>query len=145
IVAHRELQTAKGRTLAWLYDEGVLARALPVKPAEDIDSELLARQPDFVLLGHPAQITQEFGWMNRVTPFRTAGVMSQRRVWTRPVIVASEDKQRTLGDVLLPDDEVPGEFYIRETQLPQWRYLKGAKREERTAVNGHVYHYSEGG
>ncbi len=145
IVAHRELQLAKGHTLAWLYDEGVLARALPVNPAEDIDSELLARQPDLVLSGHPAQLTQEFGWLNKVTPFRAAGVMHGRRVWTRPVNVASEDKQRTLGDVLLPDDEVPAEFYIRDTQLPQWRYLKGPKREERIAANGHVYHYSEGG
>jgi DNA (cytosine-5)-methyltransferase 1 len=145
IVAHRDFRLSKGGALSWMYEKGVLAKALPVTPAEDIDSELLARQPDLVLSGHPAQITQEFGWLNRVTPFRAAGVMSERQVWTRPVTVASENKQRTLGDVLLPDDEVPQEFFIRNSQLPQWRYLKGAKREERVAANGHVYHYSEGG
>jgi DNA (cytosine-5)-methyltransferase 1 len=145
IVAHRDLPPPKAKMLGWLYDQGVLARALPVVPAEDIDSELLARQPDLVLSGHPAQITQEFGWMNRVTPFRGAGVMRAREVWTRPVTVRSEEKQQTLGDVLLPDEEIPSEFFIREGQLPQWRYLKGAKREERVAANGHVYHYAEGG
>jgi DNA (cytosine-5)-methyltransferase 1 len=50
-----------------------------------------------------------------------------------------------LADVLLPEEEVPEEFFIRDSQLPQWQYLKGAKREERVAANGHVYHYSEGG
>jgi DNA (cytosine-5)-methyltransferase 1 len=145
IVARRDLLVTKGRALSWLYDEGVLARALPILPAEDIDSELLARQPDLTLTGHPAQITQEFGWMNHVSPFRTAGVMSGRKVWTRKVTVAFDEKQRTLGDILVPDNDVPEEFFIRESQLPQWEYLKGPKREERTAANGHVYHYSEGG
>ena len=71
--------------------------------------------------------------------------MSGRKVWTRKVTVAFDGKQRTLGDILIPEDEVPDEFFIRESQLPQWEYLKGPKREERTAANGHVYHYSEGG
>src|SRR4051812_44012012 len=145
IVAHRDLLVTKGRALSWLYDEGVLAKALPVLPADDIDSELLARQPDLTLNGHPAQITQEFGWMNHITPFRTAGVMSARNVWTRKIDVAFDEKKKTLGDILIPEDDVPDEFYIRATQLPQWQYLKGPKREERVAANGHVYHYSEGG
>jgi hypothetical protein len=51
----------------------VYSRRLSVLPSDDIDSELIARQPDLTLIGHPAQITQEFGWMNHVTPFRTAG------------------------------------------------------------------------
>ena len=107
IVAHRDLLVTRGRALSWLYDEGVLAKALPVLPSDDIDSELLARQPDLTLTGHPAQITQEFGWMNRVTPFRTAGVMSGRSVWTRKVDVAFDEKKETLGEILVPDADVP--------------------------------------
>jgi DNA (cytosine-5)-methyltransferase 1 len=145
IVAHRDLKLRPRHALSWMYDHGVLANALPVNPAEDIDSSLVAHQPDIVLQGHPAQITQEFGWTNKVTPFRPAGVMSERRVWTRPVHVVSQDKQQTLGDVLVPDDEVPPEFFIKETQIEQWRYLKGPKSEERVAANGHEYRYSEGG
>ena len=83
--------------------------------------------------------------MNHVTPFRTAGVMSGRNVWTRKVDVAFDGKKEMLADILIPEEEVPEEFFIRDSQLPQWQYLKGAKREERVAANGHVYHYSEAG
>jgi DNA (cytosine-5)-methyltransferase 1 len=145
IVAHRDLRLGRGQALTWMYDKGVLAEALPVTPAEDIDASLVAHQPDVVLTGHPAQITQEFGWTNKVTPFREAGVMSDRRVWTRRVSVASSNKQQTLGDVLVREEEVPPEFFIPDGQIEQWRYLKGPKSEERVAANGHVYRYSEGG
>jgi DNA (cytosine-5)-methyltransferase 1 len=49
-----------------------------------------------------------------------------------------------LADILQPDDEVPAKFHIPDTSLEQWLYLKGAKREERTAKNGHRYFYTEG-
>ena len=50
----------------------------------------------------------------------------------------------TLGDVLIPDAEVPDSYYVPEEQLDRWRYLKGAKREQRTAASGHEYTYIEG-
>lgn len=49
-----------------------------------------------------------------------------------------------LGDVLVDEREVPVEYFIPEEQLPQWRYLKGAKREARTARSGFQYFYTEG-
>jgi DNA (cytosine-5)-methyltransferase 1 len=131
--------------LARLYESGALAQALPVWPVEDVQPSLLARQADIMLKGHPAQITQEFGWTNAVTPFRSAGVMWDRKVWTRDVDSMFDGKQRTLGDVLARDEEVPEEFFIPEDQVARWEYLKGPKSEERTAANGHRYFYSEGG
>jgi DNA (cytosine-5)-methyltransferase 1 len=131
--------------LVWLYQQGALANALPVWPADDTNLSLPGIvQPDFELRGHPAQITQEFGWTNKVTPFRSAGVMWDRNVWTRSVEARFDGKQLTLGDVLVPDERVPDSFFIPEEQMVQWKYLKGAKREERTAANGHCYFYSEG-
>jgi DNA (cytosine-5)-methyltransferase 1 len=56
-----------------------------------------------------------------------------------------DGKQQTLGDVLIPDEDVPNEFFIPDGQVARWAYLKGPKREERTAANGHRYFYSEGG
>jgi DNA (cytosine-5)-methyltransferase 1 len=97
------------------------------------------------LVGHPAEITQEFGWSNRRSPFQTAGVMWDRGVWTRQVVPRFDGKQQNLGDVLVFEDEVDEAFIIRDEQMPQWLYLKGAKREERVAANGHRYFYSEGG
>jgi DNA (cytosine-5)-methyltransferase 1 len=49
-----------------------------------------------------------------------------------------------MRDVLIADKHVREEFFIREEQLQQWAYLKGAKREQREAKNGHRYEYSEG-
>lgn len=131
--------------LAWLYQDGALARALPVRPAEDVAAlPGIHQEADVELRGHPAQITQEFGWTNKVTPFHAAGVMYGRKVWARRVDPMFDGKQQTLGDVLLPDDEVPDEYFVPEDRIAQWAYLKGAKREARTAANGHSYFYSEG-
>lgn len=53
--------------------------------------------------------------------------------------------RRVLGDVLVAESDVPEQFYIAAEKLPDWRYLKGAKREERTnKKTGFTYTYSEG-
>jgi DNA (cytosine-5)-methyltransferase 1 len=131
--------------LPWIFEDGVLARALPVWPESDVIVQLDGTdQPEVTLRGGLAQLTRRFGLGNRVTPFATAGVMWGRDVWTRRVEPMFDGKRRVLDDVLLPPDKVPESFLIPESQLDQWRYLKGAKREGRTAANGHVYHYSEG-
>jgi DNA (cytosine-5)-methyltransferase 1 len=145
IVARRMVGAKPKAPLAWLYESGALTRALPVWPVEDVQPSLPARQADVVLNGDPAQITQEFGWTNAVTPFRSAGVMWDRKVWTRDVEPMFDGKQQTLGDVLIPDEDVPNEFFIPDGQVSRWAYLKGPKHEERTAANGHRYFYSEGG
>ena len=146
IVAHKTARPRRGRALAWLYEDGALARALPVWPAEDVNVSIPGiAQANFELHGHPAQFTQEFGWTNRETPFLSAGLMWDRSVWTRRVEPKFEGKQQTLGDVLIAEDEVPDEFFIPEDQMVRWKYLKGPKSEERTAANGHRYFYSEGG
>ena len=148
IVAHHLAGADPGWAgpVPWLYEEGVLARALPVRPADDgvvvrLDGTDV---PDLVLKGHPARLTQEFGRGAAGTPFLTGGVMWERRVWTRPVEPAYEGPRRVLGDVLVPTEEVPDRFFIPPEQLPTWEYLKGAKREPRRAKNGHVYFYTEG-
>jgi DNA (cytosine-5)-methyltransferase 1 len=55
IVARRVVGTKPKAPLAWLYESGALARALPVWPVEDVQPSLPARQADVVLSGHPAQ------------------------------------------------------------------------------------------
>jgi DNA (cytosine-5)-methyltransferase 1 len=70
--------------------------------------------------------------------------MWRRRIWTRDVLAQHEGPRAVLGDVLIADDEVPAEFFIPEARLRKWAYLKGAKREQRVAKNGHQYEYTEG-
>jgi DNA (cytosine-5)-methyltransferase 1 len=70
--------------------------------------------------------------------------MWERDVWTGDVVAKYDGPRQVLGDVLVDEDEVPPEFFVSADRLAQWAYLKGAKREERTAKNGHRYAYSEG-
>ncbi|MEA2581714.1 MAG: (cytosine-5)-methyltransferase 1 [Actinomycetota bacterium] len=131
--------------LPWLYQDGALALGTPVWPADDTVTRLDPDARDLQLKGHPAQITQEFGWSNAVSPFLNAGVMCDRQVWTRKVEPNFDGKFETLRDILVDEADVPEAYFIPERQMQQWAYLKGPKREERTAANGHQYHYAEGG
>jgi len=54
-----------------------------------------------------------------------------------------DGKRKTLQDVVSNED-IPEEFYILEEEYPKWEYLKGAKKEQRTAKTGFTYNYSEG-
>jgi DNA (cytosine-5)-methyltransferase 1 len=52
---------------------------------------------------------------------------------------------KTLGDILLKEEQVPGEFFIPNKDLGKWKYLKGSKKEKRVSSStGHEYFYSEG-
>lgn len=52
------------------------------------------------------------------------------------------DKFLTLGDIIL--DSVDKKYNLNRNDLKRFKYMKGSKSEERTAKNGHKYHYSEG-
>lgn len=126
---------------ATIFDKGVLARALPVWPVEDLDQHLDVSD---IILASPEEITSH--WPSApMGPFRESGLMWKGQVWTRKVIPNYDGKFLNLGDVLVPDDEVSESFFIPEDQMSRWKYLKGPKSEERTAKNGHRYRYQEGG
>jgi DNA (cytosine-5)-methyltransferase 1 len=86
-----------------------------------------------------------FGATKGVSPFRNAGYMSQRRVWTLDLEPAYEGPFTKLGDILEPVDSIPEQFFITNEDLPRWEYLKGAKREQRYhRGSGTPYFYVEG-
>jgi DNA (cytosine-5)-methyltransferase 1 len=142
---HVESEPRWDGPIPWLFMDGALARSLPVRAVSQAVVTLEDEgAPSLVLKGHPAQITQEFGWGRLTTPFRTAGVMWDRQVWTRDVVAAHDGPREVLGDVLVGESDVPGDYFIPEDRILQWEYLKGSKREERVAKNGHRYSYNEG-
>jgi DNA (cytosine-5)-methyltransferase 1 len=148
IVAHllgKGVEPRWSGPMPWLYQDGALARGLPVEGIADPTVALLHDGAPSMTLDHAAQITQEFGWLNAVTPFLNAGVMWNRDVWTRRVHAPPVDAPATLGDILQRTEEVADSFFVTEDQRPSWEYLKGAKRQERTSSGGHTYFYSEGG
>ena len=53
----------------------------------------------------------------------------------------------TLGDVLLKPAKIPEEYYISPEDVLKpkgWKYLKGAKKEQREGTDGFTYSYNEG-
>jgi DNA (cytosine-5)-methyltransferase 1 len=131
--------------LAWLLEGGVLARSFPVERSA-LPAVGDSTPPDVVIEGDLAEVSQQFGQEKaKRSPFASAGIMRGRRVWTRDVQAKYEGHIVTLGEVLLPEDEVPESYFVSEDQLESWRYLKGAKSEPRVhSGSGTTYVYSEG-
>lgn len=122
----------------WMLEKGVLAFAFPA------DAKTLLANSD-KLTGRYADITERFNLKSsRISPFHNSGFMKGREFHSLPVVAAYEGSQITLGDVLLPEKDVPKEFFIKNTDLKQWRYLKGAKKEPRKTKDGFSFMYSEG-
>ena len=128
-----------------LYSDGVLARAFPVVPTEEgtlfdggstpgLPSESRPRPPHGVVRRRRQR-----------SPFENGGVMIGGAVWTRRLEADFDGHRVLLGDILQDEADVPPEYFIPEEQLDAWRYLKGAKREERVhKASGTAYCYSEG-
>jgi len=116
---------------------GVMGRALPVKAPERTSQVLI---PDDAYVA-----TQEFNLGGKLSPFETAGAMQDFVCATAKVVEDYHGPRKTLGDVLIPESEVPEAYFVPDEQLPRWQYLKGSKREPRVDKRtGHAYFYSEG-
>lgn len=68
--------------------------------------------------------------------------MKDGMVYTEEVIPQTEPFI-PLGSIL--QSEVEEKYYLSETSIEKFRYLKGPKRIERTSATGHSYFFSEGG
>ncbi len=116
---------------------GTLARALPICDFE--------KKERFEIQHDPYEITQHFELAGKTSPFRAGGIMQDYKVCTFDYTANYNGAIGALGNVLVPESEVPDEFYIPEDKLESWRYLKGSKREERVnKKTGFKYFYSEG-
>lgn len=126
-------------TIETRLQDGVMSRAFPMEaPGEKNTREVFVPED-------PYDASENFNLTGKTSPFMDAGVMVGHRVLTCPVIEKYDGARKTLGDVLIPLDEVSEEFFIEPEQLPKWEYLKGSKREERTnKKTGFTYWYSEG-
>lgn len=117
--------------------DGVIGKAFPIKvPGE---------YKHVSVPGDPYDATRVFGVGVKVSPFMEAGSMQGFEAATCKIEEDYKGPRKTLGDVLVPEAEVPEDFYVPADQLPKWEYLKGSKREERTnKATGYKYFYSEG-
>lgn len=125
----------------WTQHDGVLAKAFPVKAKEG----MLAQH--FPLKGDLAQLSKRFniGEHATISPFRNAGMVIDRQVFTVETTARYKGEHLTLGDIVQKNGEVPRDFFIDAQQVHKWKYLKSAKSEKRiNRASGVEYQYSEG-
>ncbi len=123
-----------------LLQDGIFAKAFPAHMKDGGASS-------FTIDGDLADITERFnnGSSGGTSPFSNAGIMIGRQVFTSAVEAEHSGASISLGDILLPEKDVPAEFFVPDGRLKGWAYLKGSKKEKRTnKTNGFAYNYAEG-
>jgi DNA (cytosine-5)-methyltransferase 1 len=138
IVARRAKSFGNVSPAGVISESGVLARALPIEKLQESDLHRTAISED------PVEITENFRTAKNESPFVTGGVYFGGIAYsarTEAILAAPA----TLRTVLQPASDVPEEYYVPISKLPDWKFLKGAKRIARThAASGTEYFYSEG-
>lgn len=74
--------------------------------------------------------------------YYNSGIMRENRVYSEELTPIVE-KPITIGEIL--QSGVDEKYYLNESAIEKFEYLKGPKKIERTAANGHKYIFSEGG
>jgi DNA (cytosine-5)-methyltransferase 1 len=124
----------------WLASQGPFAKAFPAR--------LKGPLAECPIQGDLAEITAEFNSSTKgraASPFLEAGVMLGRQVFSTALVALYKGPSTLLGDVLIPEKEVPAAWFIPKAQEKAWAYLKGSKAEERTnRSTGFKYRYMEG-
>ena len=123
----------------WLSDNGVLAETFPSEPKE-IACQTFSLESELVSLSDNFNIDTP-----SVSPFKNSGLIIDGKVTTIEVAPNYNGKRVVLGDILLPEKDIPESYYINESSLEKWEYLKGAKKEKRVnKASGFEYNYVEG-
>lgn len=122
----------------WLTSSGIIAKVFPIKNSTDAKIEI------FDIAGTLDEITKNFNVDKKSSPFQTSGVMIDRKVWTIKAIPDYSGKIAKLRDFLEPNNKIPKEYFIDESSLKTWKYLKGGKKQKRKTKDGFEYDYSEG-
>lgn len=117
----------------WILETGTIAKAFPVNVKEKCQPQ------SFSIDGELDEVSKNFK-----EEFENAGVMIKRKVTTVKTEPIYNGPFVTLGQLVIPESQVPEEFFIKDEDLPKWQQQKGGKCEMRTAANGHQYKYSEG-
>lgn len=78
------------------------------------------------------------------TQFWNSGSMIEGKVVTKELEPKYEGSHKVLGDILESPLHLSDTMYLSEDKLDKFRYLRGAKKFERTNSEGFSYTYSEG-
>ena len=99
-------QLSQTEPSAWMLKEGTLAESFKIDPWK---TNLWNR---FNIEGDLVTVSESFNKKGGISPFRNCGLMKNRKVYTAKVYPSYKGPRMTLGDVLLPEKEVPSEYFI---------------------------------
>lgn len=97
------------------------------------------RSSSFVLPEDIVEVSDSFS-----TQFWNSGSMIEGKVITKELEPYYAGASLVLRDVLENPSDLPQELYLSEDKVNKFRYLRGAKKFERTNSEGFTYIYSEG-
>lgn len=122
----------------WLYQNGMMAKAFPIAFDD-------CQPTHFLINGDLSEVSDNFNKNGKISPFKNAGLMVNRSVYTIQSTPNYNGPFVTLGDILVPENEVPDDFFINDSEVVKWQYAKGGKTEKRVnKTTGFEYNYSEG-
>jgi DNA (cytosine-5)-methyltransferase 1 len=121
----------------WIFAKGTIVNAFPVQKTPE-------QYHSFSIEGDLVEISEQFNLGEKLSPFANSGVFINGKVHTAKTSPNYAGPRTVVADVL-QNGEVTSDFYIPTEDYHKWEYLKGAKKEVRTAKNGFEYNYSEGG
>lgn len=115
---------------------GIFAKSLPVESFFDGDEGDVSK--------NLVELSSTFNLGGAKSPFSLAGAFWDGQYFTSNLKKIEIKERQVLKDILIKDSEVPSEFWIGESQIEAWEYLKGAKSISRISKDGHAYEYTEG-
>ncbi len=119
---------------SFVMNDGVFAKAFPVSGHDKVYSDQWIDEMEYADIA-------EISAKQRVRLYNS-GVMMNARIYSVEVHPIKE-APISLATIQEKTD-VDERFFIRESDMPKWRYEKGAKNELRHRRDGSEYNYSEG-
>ena len=125
----------------WVLEDGVLGENLEVVKSPK------NRESVFTIDGDLPKISYTFNNDKLASsPFYNSGIIINRKVFTIETKANYDGPQTNLGDIILPENKIPKEYFIDKRQEDKWKYFKKGKSEKRiNKATGFEYNYSEGG
>ncbi len=131
-------QLENNKPYDYLLNSGILATTFPIREIEKSKFSEFKLHNDIVFLSDNFNKSQVDG------AFENTGLMINGNVSTVKTTSNYSGNNILLKD-LIQNGEVTEDFYIPESDLEKWLYLKGPKKEIRKSAQGFEYNYSEGG
>lgn len=122
-----------------LEDFGVGSSGIFELTYETKDEVVKDRASSFTLPEDIVEVSDSFS-----TQFWNSGSMIEGRVVTKELEPYYDGASLVLKDVLENPSDLPNSIYLSEDKVDKFRYLRGAKKFERTNSEGFTYTYSEG-